>query len=434
MNAELAPGEVGAVGVADAIPGERGPSVVARGRSLQARVQNALALGVVVLLGGGFLTWYYMGLADSHAEAKAKKPAAVASEVTLPPLGPAPVVMKPVENAPMVVEGSAEAEALLAGEADPADPALAGGPPVGYPPNVYAAPPPSDPVLQRRLDSPVLVRGDGSYATPQSFGQEIESDAAGYSDHPWPSPGGNQRNWSTGDMSMSASARSYARSGQDTAAGGGSGGGTELAGMLRPTVTVATAAGVLPDRRWLLPKGAFIDCTLETAIDSTLPGMTSCVTATDVWSADGSVVLMERGTKLVGETRSGVAQGQKRLFVLWNEARTPLGVTVALGSPGTDALGRSGVTGEVDTHFAARFGAAILISLIDAGAAAVVAAQSDGNGSVVIAPQGASNVMSEVLRSTVNIPPTIRVAQGERVAVLVARDVSFREVYAIAKR
>jgi type IV secretion system protein VirB10 len=198
-------------------------------------------------------------------------------------------------------------------------------------------------------------------------------------------------------------------------------------------VVAATAAGVLPDRRWLLPKGAFIDCTLETAIDSTLPGMTTCVTATDVWSADGSVVLMERGTKLVGETRGGVAQGQRRLFVLWSEARTPAGVSVSLDSPGTDALGRSGVTGDVDTHFAARFGAAILISLIDAAAAAVVAAQSDGGGGVVIAPQGASDVMSEVLRSTVNIPPTIRVPQGERVSVLVARDVSFHEVYALER-
>ena len=413
MSAALAPGEAGGREPADRIPGERGPSVVARGRSLQARVQNALALGVVVLLGGGFLTWYYSGLADSRAATKAKKPAAVASEMTLPPLGPAPPVMKPVENGPLVEEGSAEAEALLAGTSDEVSEsgglALAGGPPAADPTSgAYAAAPPPDPVLQRKLESPVLVRGVGSYPTPDSIGQENESDAA--LDGP------------VGDRPMSG------------LAAGGAAGGTELAGMLRPTVTVATAAGVLPDRRWLLPKGAFIDCTLETAIDSTLPGMTSCVTATDVWSADGSVVLMERGTKLVGETRGGVAQGQKRLFVLWNEARTPMGVTVELASPGTDALGRSGVTGEVDTHFAARFGAAILISLIDAAAAAVVAAQSDGSGSVVIAPQGASDVMSEVLRSSVNIPPTIRVAQGERVAVLVARDVSFREVYALAKR
>ena len=159
--------------------------------------------------------------------------------------------------------------------------------------------------------------------------------------------------------------------------------GSGLGGLLRPTVSEAAVAGVLPDRRFLLPKGAFVDCTLETAIESTLAGMTTCVTATDVWSADGATVLLERGTKLVGETRGGVRQGQRRLFVLWSEARTPNGVTVERASPGTDALGRAGVTGAVDTHFAARFG-------------------------VVITPSGASDVVSEVLRQTVDIPHTIR--------------------------
>ena len=80
-----------------------------------------------------------------------------------------------------------------------------------------------------------------------------------------------------------------------------------LNALLRPTVTPAVRPRVLPTRRFLLPKGAFIDCTLETAIDSTLPGMTTCITATDTFSADGTVVLLERGTKLVGETRGQVA-------------------------------------------------------------------------------------------------------------------------------
>ena len=84
----------------------------------------------------------------------------------------------------------------------------------------------------------------------------------------------------------------------------------------------------------MLPKGAFIDCTLETAISSALPGMTTCVTATDTFSADGNIVLLERGSKLVGETRGQVQQGKPRLFVLWTEARTPTGVVVPLASPG----------------------------------------------------------------------------------------------------
>jgi type IV secretion system protein VirB10 len=70
-------------------------------------------------------------------------------------------------------------------------------------------------------------------------------------------------------------------------------------------------AELLPTMRLLLPKGAFIDCTLETAIDSTLPGMTTCITATDTFGVDGKVVLLERGTKLVGEVRGQVEQGPR---------------------------------------------------------------------------------------------------------------------------
>jgi type IV secretion system protein VirB10 len=177
-----------------------------------------------------------------------------------------------------------------------------------------------------------------------------------------------------------------------------------------------------------LPKGAFIDCTLETAIDSTLPGMTTCVTATDTFGADGTIVLLERGTKLVGETRGQVQQGQARLFVLWTEARTPTGVVVPLDSPGTDALGRSGLTGKVDTHFWERFGAAILVSAIDAGVQYGIQA-SNSSGTVVVNPSASEDVMTGILRSTIDIPPTITVQQGERIQVFVARDVDFRSVY-----
>jgi type IV secretion system protein VirB10 len=210
-------------------------------------------------------------------------------------------------------------------------------------------------------------------------------------------------------------------------------GGSDLDALLSARATAAVDAQVLATERLLLPKGAFVDCTLETAIDSTLPGMTTCITATDTFSVDGSVVLLERGTKLVGETRGQVRQGAARVFVLWTEARTPTGVIVPLASPGTDELGRSGLPGDVNRHFWERFGAAILVSVIDGAIQAAVQSQREGDDTIIYDPGATRDIMTEVLRSTINIPPTVVKPQGDRIQVLVARDLDFRRVYALRR-
>jgi type IV secretion system protein VirB10 len=209
---------------------------------------------------------------------------------------------------------------------------------------------------------------------------------------------------------------------------GDRGEGTLLA-LLKPSAASAAQARLLPNTRFLLPKGAFIDCTLETAIDSTLPGMTTCVTAADTFGADGKVVLLERGSKLVGETRGQVQQGQARVFVVWTEARTPTGVSVPLDSPGTDELGRAGLPGDVERHFWERFGAAMLISVVNGAVQAGVQAANHSGGAVIYAPSTSQDVMTEVLKSTVNIAPTVVKHNGDRIQVLVARDLDFRSVY-----
>ena len=186
---------------------------------------------------------------------------------------------------------------------------------------------------------------------------------------------------------------------------------------------------MLPAQRLLLPKGAFIDCTLETAIDSTLPGMTTCVMATDAFGVDGNVVLLERGTKLIGETRGQVQQGAARVFVLWTEARTPAGVVVPLASPGADELGRAGLPGEVNRHFWERFGAAMLVSIIDGADPSSRSHRATATAPSSSSPSASQGVVTEVLKSTINIPPTVVKQNGDRIQVLVARDLDFRSVY-----
>lgn len=199
---------------------------------------------------------------------------------------------------------------------------------------------------------------------------------------------------------------------------------------LRQTSAIGQAsARRLPDRHLILTAGAAIPCLLQTAMDSATPGYVSCILPSDVYSESGSVVLMERGTRVLGEYQGGVQQGRNRLFVLWTRAVTPSGVTIGLASPAADALGRAGFDGTIDTHFWDRFGGALLLSLVDDGVYA--AGQADGDRDATRLPSEAAGV---ALQNTVEIPPTLRKSQGSEVSIFVARDLNFASVYRLSAR
>ena len=404
----------------DEVRGERAAFILGGPRSLQSRMTSVLAAGLMISVGTGMLAWYYVEALSHPAAGRTlvhtALPDAAGEGMTLPPFGSAAAPRPPgsvaVLSAPatptVTAPDSSAREQPSAAPALPLAPLLEpslnrapGGLPSGY----RAPSQPSSPqqALDRRLSGEVFAAGAGrTSSSVAASGADQESSAA--------APLG--------------SARAQILAGP---------GGDALATLLRPSVLSATSAQILPTQRLLLPKGTFIDCTLETAIDSTLPGMTTCVTATDTFGADGAVVLLERGTRLIGETRGEVRQGEARVFVVWTEARTPAGVVVQLDSPGTDALGRSGLEGEVNRHFWQRFGAAALVSTIDGAVQSEVQSSSRG-GTVVLDPTASEDVLTEILRATVNIPPTIRVHNGARIQILVARDVDFRPVYELEPR
>ena len=205
---------------------------------------------------------------------------------------------------------------------------------------------------------------------------------------------------------------------------------TSLDQLRQLTPVGQTRAGRLPDRNLLVTAGTSVPCVLQTALDSTTPGYVTCVLPRDVWSDNGAVVLMERGTRVLGEYRGGLQQGRRRLFVLWTRAVTPTGVAVALASPAADALGRSGFDGVVDTHFWDRFGGALLLSIVDDGVYAA-AGRNDGASSMTRPPSDAASV---ALQGSVEIPPTLRKGQGAEVSIFVAQDLDFAGVYQLRSR
>ena len=201
----------------------------------------------------------------------------------------------------------------------------------------------------------------------------------------------------------------------------------ELTARLQATPVNAVGATVLPHQPYLLTKGNTVPCVLQTAMDSTLPGFVTCKLPNDVIGKTG-ITLLDRGTLVVGETHGGMQQGQSRLFVLWTRAETPAGVIINLDSPAADPLGRAGFDGEVDTHFWSRLGGALLLSVVQGGLQAGVAAASP-QGGTTINTGAVDSVAAEALRNSVNIRPTLKKNQGELVSIFVARDLDFSTVY-----
>lgn len=348
-----------------------------------------LCVVIAAVLGaGGFITYKAVGLMKPASE---KAPEKAEKETALNRAGadwkPRPVI----EEAKAVDEQPATAAAPV-------------------------TPQPQAPQGQQPVGAP----GDPAVKTPEQIIRERRLTGA--------------LNTSTGGAS-SGSQPAPGHSSASEASGSGSG---PLANNLQPVRLAGARAGVLPDRDMMLTQGSMIDCQLETKIVSTVPGMTTCYTTRDIYSTNGRVVLLDSGSKVVGQYQGGMTQGQARIFVLWTRVETPNGVIINLDSPGAGPLGEGGLGGYVDTHFWERFGGAIMLSMIgDVGNfLSNKASGSSGQGDRITfdkTSDASQDVASTALENTINIPPTLYKNQGERLQIFVARDLDFRGVYSLER-
>lgn len=205
---------------------------------------------------------------------------------------------------------------------------------------------------------------------------------------------------------------------------------------LQPSSIANGTASFLPDLDYLLKRGTIIRCGTITRVNTTLPGPVKCMVLEDVYSANGHTLLIRRGATAFGEQRQALLQGQARIAVLWDEIDDGP-VQIIVNSPATDSLGATGLEAYVDNHFWERFGGATMVTLIgDFGQALSNRTVGGGSGQITIGGSGndATSVAEEVLRNTINIPPTAYTNQGQITNIFVARHVDMRSVYQVVKR
>ena len=228
---------------------------------------------------------------------------------------------------------------------------------------------------------------------------------------------------------VTGAARTVAASATDTARNG-------LDDKVKPSALLAGKAGQRPDLTMLLHRGTSIPCGTITAMTSEQAGMVKCVVSNDVWSSDGKVVLIERGSIAFGERREAMVQGQARMGAVWHRIDTPYAVFVDVNSLATDPLGRAGIAAEVDNHLSERFGGAVMLSLIGDIGQALSNRANNGGGTIQFGTTSTAgqDLATKTLENTINIPPTGYVNQGIVNTILVLRDMDFRGVYELASK
>ncbi|NMZ71330.1 Type IV secretory pathway, VirB10 components [Pseudomonas peli] len=436
------------------IYGDRGePTTKAPKRKDKRIVIAVVAVIVFALLVVGFFGLFFYNAINKNkaaAEAQVKDDAALAmNSSTGPDLGAFQDRMaKQMEDDRKRREAEALARKQAEGKSQPAAPAAA-QPPANAPglgqyqaaggqapremKNGKPVPTPAEIAAARRWQEDVLWTGEeknSSNSSAANSGGAQQGRQAGASSR-------GQGQQMTFEERMAANPYMSAAMG---GTGGGSLGGSSsstgnsIGGMLATETYPDGIAMIRPDQKFLLIHGTTIPCTLITRIVTNYPGQTSCLINRDVYSSDGSVVLISRGSKVDGERKVSMENGIAKVFVSWGSIETPDGVRVRIDSMAADQLGAAGLDAWIDNHYAERFGGAILLSFLDDAFQAIADQASSGGDDAMTfdsSTDNAQDMASIALENSINIPPTGYVNHATETNIIVARDIDFRTVYGV---
>ena len=204
-------------------------------------------------------------------------------------------------------------------------------------------------------------------------------------------------------------------------------------------VKTATHAQLNPaGSPYTLRAGTLIPALLITGITSDLPGDIVGQVSRDVYdSRSQRILLIPRGSRLIGTYDNQIAAGQGRLLVAWTRLLLPDGRSMQLpGLPLADREGNSGAKGKGDNHWRRVFGNALLLSALSAGLqlsqpsqATVLATPSAGQVAAGAVGQELSTVAMEIIKRGMSAAPTITIPAGQAFNVMLNGDIAFDEPF-----
>ena len=207
-----------------------------------------------------------------------------------------------------------------------------------------------------------------------------------------------------------------------------------------------------PASPFTIMEGAHISAVLISGVNSDYPGpITAQVDRPLYDSGTGRYLLVPPGSRLIGSFQQPTGPLADRVAVSWQRLIFPDTSSFDLPEvPSTDAQGYAALTGDVNSHYASRFGSAFLVSILSI--APTIASTLAFNNSAQVSPftggvyhdqvnqQVASQAMtatgaqmgsttSQFLTPHMNRPKTIKLSPGFTFDIFVTKDLSLPGPY-----
>lgn len=192
----------------------------------------------------------------------------------------------------------------------------------------------------------------------------------------------------------------------------------------RRTVSAERLTGLASSE--ILQAGSVIPAALITGIRSDLPGLVTAQVTQNVYdSPTGRILLIPQGSRLIGDYDADVAFGQSRVLLAWNRLILPDGRSILLErQPASDPRGYAGLQDGTDYHWGGVLKAALISTLLGAGAEFGSGSDSSLTRALRRGAQDSVNRAGEqIVSRELQIKPTITIRPGYPVRVLVTRDI-----------
>lgn len=189
-----------------------------------------------------------------------------------------------------------------------------------------------------------------------------------------------------------------------------------------------------------ITQGKIISAVLESAIDTDVQNQVRAVVSRDIYSDMGKNILIPKGSRVIGSYQAVTSSTIARLDIVWTRIIRSDGLNISLSANSADRLGRGGVPGDLDNKYTQMIKNAFLSSVVTIGSAALVDKITDTvtttttsgtetstttsatNQAIIDATQDFGKEMQSIVDGLKEEKPTIRIAQGTKLNIVVNQD------------